>query len=160
VRRVDIPDQPDQRATSSPPADLVKSTRERAAIRARIGFPNFTSEAVMRVGPGIGARPSAPVNWIKLMLPIVAEKPVTGLQRIAAAADYGTLGFSSLPFTEWSFASLDLTVQITRPPVGPWIGVLSEPLAQRTGVGLADAELHDADGRLGRSMATLLIEPR
>jgi hypothetical protein len=161
VRQVEIPDQPDNRAGSAPPADLVKTDRERAAILDQIGFPNFTSEAVvMQAGSSIPARPDLSIHWIKLMVPIVAGKPLTGIERIAVAADYGTLGFSALPFTEWSFASLDLTVQVTRPPVGPWVGVVSDPLAQRTGVGLAEAELHDVDGRIGRSTATLLIEPR
>jgi hypothetical protein len=161
VREVDIPDQPDHRVGPAPPADLVKTDRERTAILDQIGFPNFTSDAVvMQAGSGSPDRPDRSIHWIKLMLPVMAGKPLTGIERIAVAADYGTVGFSSLPFTEWSFASLDLTVQVTRPPRGEWIGVVSDPLAQRTGVGLADAEVHDERGRLGRSTATLLIEPR
>jgi hypothetical protein len=161
LTQVDIPDQPESRVGTAPPPDLVKTDRARAAILDQIGFPNFTSDAVvMQAGSSISARPGSSIHWLKLMLPIVAGKPLTGLERIAVAADYGTLGFSALPFTEWSFASLDLTVQVTRPPVGTWIGIVSDPVAQRTGVGLADAELHDADGRLGRSLATLLVEPR
>jgi hypothetical protein len=161
LTQVDIPDQPESRVEPAPAPDLVKTDRERAAILDQIGFPNFTSDAVVvQAGSSILARPGFSINWIKLMVPIVAGKPLTGLERIAVAADYGTLGFSSLPFTKWSFASLDLTVQVTRPAAGPWIGIVSDPLAQQTGVGLADAELHDAKGRLGRSMATLLIEPR
>lgn len=161
VRLVAIPDQPGERLASPPPVELVKTDRERSAILDQIGFPNFTSDAVvMQAGPTVGARPGHALHWIKLLLPVVAGKPLSGLERIAVAADYGTLGFRSLPFTEWSFASLDLTVQVTRPPVGPWIGIVSDPLAQQSGVGLADAELHDGDGRFGRSMATLLIEPR
>jgi hypothetical protein len=161
VRQVDIPDQPDTRLGVAPAADLLTTDRERSAVLAQIGFPNFTSDAVvMQTGAAIPTRPGFSLHWIKLVLPVVAGEPLTGLQRIAVAADYGTLGFSSLPFMQWSFASLDLTVAVTRPPVGPWIGIVSDPVAHQTGVGLADAELHDADGRLGRSLATLLVEPR
>jgi hypothetical protein len=161
VRKVEIPDQPESRVGTAPGADVVTSDRERAVMLDQIGFPNFTSDAVvMQPGSSLPTRPGHSIHWLRLMLPVVAGRPLTGLQRIAVAADYGTIGFSALPFTAWSFASLDLTVQVTRPPVGPWIGIVSDPLAQRSGVGLADAELYDADGRLGRSTATLLIEPR
>jgi hypothetical protein len=74
VMEADIPDQPDSRAGSAPAADLVKTDRERAAILDEIGFPNFTSDAVvMQAGSSIPARPGYSMNWIKLMLPIVAE---------------------------------------------------------------------------------------
>jgi acyl-CoA thioesterase len=69
-------------------------------------------------------------------------------------------GFPSLPFEDWSFMSLDLTVQLTRQPDGEWIAVTSDSLASRTGIGLGDAELYDATGRIGRAVATLLVEPR
>jgi hypothetical protein len=161
LREVDIPDQPRNRLGPAPAEDLLKTDRERTAILNQIGFPNFTSDAVvMQVAPSSPGRPDVSVNWIKLLLPVVGGEPLTGLQRIAVAADYGTLGFGALPFTEWSFASLDLTIQVTRPPVGPWVGVVSDPLAQRSGIGLADAELHDVEGRIGRSTATLLLDPR
>ena len=35
-------------------------------------------------------------------------------QCVSAAADYANGGFPSLPFEEWSFMSVDLTVQLTR----------------------------------------------
>jgi acyl-CoA thioesterase len=56
--------------------------------------------------------------------------------------------------------SLDLTVQLTRKPDGEWIAVTSDSLASRTGIGLGDAELYDTTGRIGRAVATLLVEPR
>ena len=82
------------------------------------------------------------------------------MQRATAAADYANGGFTALPFEEWSFVSLDLTVQLTRQPEGEWVGVTCDSLAASTGIGLGDAELHDTDGRIGRSTATLLVERR
>jgi len=56
--------------------------------------------------------------------------------------------------------SVDLTVQLTRPPVGEWIAIACSAFAQPTGVGMGDVELHDGAGRVGQSTSTLLVEPR
>jgi acyl-CoA thioesterase len=54
--------------------------------------------------------------------------------------------------------SLDLSVQLTRQPNGEWIGLTSDSLASRTGIGLGEAELYDTTGKIGRAVATLLVE--
>jgi hypothetical protein len=131
---------------------------------------SFVSHAVItrtaqRVESGVGSRredggDAGHVFWLKLLLPVVAEEAMTPMQRVFAAADYANGGFPSLPFEKWSFMSLDLTVQLTRAPAGEWVGVTSDSLASTTGVGLGDAELYDVNGRIGRAVATLLVEPR
>jgi Thioesterase-like superfamily len=98
--------------------------------------------------------------WINLRLPVVAGEPITPLQRVTAAADYANGGFATLRFEEWSFRSLDLTVQMAREPQGEWIGVTVDSLAGTTAIGLGDSELYDTDGRIGRSVASILVEPR
>jgi hypothetical protein len=133
----------------------------REAIVKRVGFPSFVSHAVATHRPRLPASHPAPfAYWIKLLLPVVAGEPITPIQRITTAADYANGGFATLPFEEWSFVTLDLTVQLAREPLGEWVAVTVDSLASSTGAGLGDAELYDTEGRIGRSVATLLVESR
>jgi len=158
--RVALPPQPDRRLEFPASTEPQSSDDVRAAIAERIGYTSFVSHAVdtrnARRKDGYGER----VYWLKLLLPVIAGEAITAIQRVTAAADYANGGFPSLPFEKWSFMSLDLTVQLTREPHGEWIAVTSDSLAAATGIGLGDAELHDVNGRIGRAVATLLVEPR
>jgi Thioesterase-like superfamily len=144
------------------PPDLEDETdRHRVAIAERVGYPSFVSHAVSTRKKRLqGRHAGAFVYWLKLLVPVVEGGEITPIQRVCAAADYANGGFTALPFEEWSFMSLDLTVQLVRPPVGDWIAVTNDSLAETTGIGLGDAELYDRDGRIGRSTSTLLVERR
>jgi hypothetical protein len=45
-------------------------------------------------------------------------------------------------------------------PAGEWIGLDAVTWPSDTGVGYAEAALYDADGRIGRSVQTLLLDRR
>jgi len=158
---LDLPPQPERRL--DPPHDLDQREPDeyRAAIVKRVGYPSFVSHAVaMRSQRVDGARPGVFVNWLKLLLPVLPEQSISPTQAVSAAADYANGGFAALPFEEWSFVTLDLTLQLIRVPQGGWVAVTSDSVAESTGIGLGDAELHDIHGRIGRSTATLLVERR
>jgi hypothetical protein len=145
------------------PDELQETTEQqhREYIVTRVGFPSFVSHAVATHRTRLPDWHPAPfAYWIKLLLPVVAGEPITPLQRITAAADYANGGFATLSFEEWSFRSLDLTVQMSREPQGEWIGVTVDSLAGTTAIGLGDSELYDTEGRIGRSVASILVEPR
>ena len=159
--QVDLPPQPERRldlpgSREGEPAGELRA----AAIAERIGYVSFVSHAVTTRTARRGGSDAGHVFWLKLLLPVIAGEAISPIQRVAAAADYANGGFPSLPFETWSFMSLDLTLQLTRPPQGEWIAVTCDSLAAPTGIGLGDAELYDVDGRIGRAAATLLVEPR
>lgn len=127
---------------------------------AMIGWESFDSLAMTThwepTGPGDPA-----LVWLRLLLPIVAGEPTSGTQLAVAAADYGTAGVTGrLPFLDWSYMNADLTVGLSRPPVGDWIGMACTGIVQATGTGIALGEIHDAAGRLGQSAQSLLVEAR
>lgn len=158
---IDVPDSAEEPLPGPPDGGETDPRLEQAAIVKRVGYPSFVSHAVaMRVTTTMVNQRTMPVTWLNLLVPVVSGEPLTGVQRAVVAADYANGGFANMSFKRWSFMSLDLTVQLVRTPVGPWIGVACDPLAQDTGVGLGDAELHDSRGRIGRATTTLLIEPR
>jgi hypothetical protein len=102
--------------------------------------------------------------WIRLLVPVVADEVPTGVQRAAAAADFGNGVSGGLPFERFTFINPDLTVHLLRPPVGEWIGMRTashygSPTVS-SGAGFAESALYDADGRLGRSVQSLILDAR
>lgn len=102
--------------------------------------------------------------WIRLATVLVAGEAPSGVQRAAAAADFGNGVTSAIDYERYLFINPDLTVHLARPPVGEWIGMASHSRygteTASTGAGFAESELYDANGRVGRSVQSLFVEPR
>jgi hypothetical protein len=144
-----------------PDIDESRLPGRREKIVGNVGYPSFVSHAItMKFASGDFQTVGTTTTWMRLEVPVIAGEAATGVQRAAAAADYGNGGMAQLPYDQWSFKSVDLTVQLTREPVGEWIAIVCSPIAQASGVGMGDAELHDRAGRLGQSTSSLIIEPR
>lgn len=130
-----------------------------ATFAAAVEGPMFHSHAVEHrfvtghmgvLGPGS--------DWIRLRVPVLAGEATSPLQRVAAAADFGNGVSGSLPHP-WMFINPDLTVTLYRLPVGEWVCLDSVSRFGPAGVGSAESELWDEQGRLGRSIQNLLVEP-
>lgn len=137
--------------------DLDRPNRHAART---VGWPNFDSLAMASFRePNSG--PGFLKLWLRLVIPIVAGEMITGTQRAVAAGDYASGGTSErLPFDEWSYMNADLTVGLSRPVRGEWIGMSCEGIVQPTGTGLSIGAIHDSDGRLGQSAQSLVVEAR
>ena len=102
--------------------------------------------------------------WIRLLVPVVADEVPSGAQRAVAAADFGNGVSSGLPFDRYTFINPDLTVHLLRPPVGEWIGMRTAShygtATASSGAGFAESALYDTDGRLGRSVQSLIVDER
>jgi hypothetical protein len=80
------------------------------------------------------------------------------MMRLAAASDYGNGLSWSLPRGEWLFINPDLSVHVTRPPVGEWVALASVTHPTNLGVGLAESAMYDGQGRVGRAVQSLLLD--
>jgi Thioesterase-like superfamily len=98
--------------------------------------------------------------WFRLRRPVVGGEEPSGLQRAAAAADFGNGVSSVLPYDRWIFVNPDLTVHLARPPQGEWIALDANTLVSDEGTAIAEATLYDSAGRLGRSVQSLILERR
>jgi hypothetical protein len=102
--------------------------------------------------------------WIRLLVPLVPGEEPSGAQRAAAAADFGNGVSGGLPYDRYTYINPDLTVHLMRPPVGEWIGMRSASYYGTangsSGAGFAESALFDADGRLGRSVQSLILDER
>lgn len=98
--------------------------------------------------------------WIRLLVPVIAEETPTGAQRAAAAADFGNGVSNVLPWDQYLFINPDLTVHLSRPPEGEWIGMSTVTHATGIGIGMAESALFDETGPMGRSVQSLYLDTR
>lgn len=113
-----------------------------------------------RVARGAWAEPGPATDWIRLRYPVVPDEVPSPLVRVAAVADFGNGISTVLPFERYTFINADLTVHLDRLPVGEWVCLDAVTLVGEGGVGMAESALYDRQGRIGRAVQSLLIEPR
>ncbi|HSZ37835.1 MAG TPA: thioesterase family protein [Acidimicrobiales bacterium] len=127
----------------SPPAELALLPENRT------GWVGFESRAMEL--HTIGDANRSMLGWFGLRTPVLVDRPLTGLPRVLAAADY-TSGVMSrrLSMKQWTFASLDLTVNLTRPPEGEWVGVRADrAVVGDDGSAVSGSTLFDRRGDIG-----------
>jgi Thioesterase-like superfamily len=122
--------------------------------------PAFHSTGVaMRfvAGSFSGAGPST--VWIRLLHPVVDDEPPSPLMRVVAAADFGNGVSAELNWHESLFINCELTVHVQRDLAGEWVGLDARTFLDPHGAGFAESAIHDVQGRLGRSVQSLLVQP-
>jgi hypothetical protein len=98
--------------------------------------------------------------WFRLYRPVVDDEKPSGLQRLAAAADFGNGLSWELPFARWVYLNADLSMHLSRPAEGEWMALHATTLVGDEGAAMAESLLYDESGRLGRAVQSLLIERR
>jgi len=98
--------------------------------------------------------------WFRLRCPVVLGEEPSPWQRVAAASDFGNGVSAELEFGSSSFLNPDLTVYVHRPPVGEWICLEARTRFGTPGIGAAESALWDEQGRIGRSLQSLVVEIR
>ncbi len=98
--------------------------------------------------------------WIRLLVPVISGEEPSGPQRAAAAADFGNGVSNVLPWDDYLFINPDLTVHLSRPPQGEWIGMSTVTHATGRGIGMAESALCDEQGPVGRSIQSLFLDRR
>lgn len=140
------------------------SGRTIEAAWGREGGPAFHTDACEHRFVEGGWDVLGPVSvWIRLTRPVVAGETPSGLQRTAAAADFGNGVSRGLDADQVTFINPDLTIHLLRPVTGEWIGMRSASYyggRTSSGAGLAESALYDQTGRVGRSVQSLLLEAR
>jgi acyl-Coa thioesterase superfamily protein/acyl-CoA thioesterase superfamily protein len=98
--------------------------------------------------------------WTRLTVPVVAGEEPSAMQRTAAAADFGNGVSRIVDFETHMFINPDLTVSLSRVPVGEWIGFDVVSRLSPDGYGQAESLIFDPAGPVGRSVQSLLVERR
>jgi hypothetical protein len=160
IRRADVV-VPAPPADEPPPPSTSVDAATRGAVSTAVDHDGFHNVGVEhRFVRGRFEDTGPATDWIRLRGPVVDDEPVSPFQRVLAAADFGN-GVSRLTdFDTTLFINPDLTVYLHRLPVGEWVCLDAVSRLEGHGIGLAESALWDEDGPLGRSLQSLLVEPR
>ncbi len=103
------------------------------------------------VGPGPADQ------WIRLLGPVVEGEEPSPLQRVLAAADFGS-GVSAIFDGESGVGLInaDITVALHRPLIGEWVRLRAVTRVGPFGVGLCTTILSDEHGPMGTAIQSLL----
>ena len=97
---------------------------------------------------------------IRASLPVLEGEELTPLQRALAAADFPNGVSLRLDPARYLSINPDVTVHLHREPDGEWIHLDARTFTSPDGTGVAEGLLSDREGRFGRSMQSLILEPR
>lgn len=124
------------------------------------GEPAFGQSVEVRYDPsGSQGQGGATILWMRTRVPLLADEEPSGFQRICPLADCGN-GISWNEYLDRVlFVNADLHLSLHREPEGDWFCSIARSHWQPDGTGIADAELYDRGGPVGRAVQNLLLEP-
>ena len=122
--------------------------------------PGFNSTMEIRYDPASSPGEGGPTTvWMRTSVAILDGEEASPFQKICPLADCG----NGLSYNEYLdrvlFPNADLTVSLHRDPAGDWFGSRSISHWASSGIGLADAELFDVRGPVGRATQNLVLSP-
>jgi hypothetical protein len=113
-----------------------------------------------RFASGSFNSPGPAAAWTRPCVPLVAGEPITPLQHLLVMTDAASGISAALDWSAATFANVEFTVSLLRPPRGEWLGMDATTHLGGGGAAQCFAALHDADGMVGRSAHALFVEPR
>lgn len=121
--------------------------------------PSFRGDGVsVKYPSNQNSEPGPTIAWLRTV-PLLEEETPSPFQKICPLADCGNAFSRNAEAAEINFMNPDLTLLLHRDPVGDWLGTNAVSHWQPNGIGMADAELFDSEGCVGRAMQTLLLRP-
>jgi Thioesterase-like superfamily len=135
------------------PADSVEDP-------AQFSNSPFVTGMQLRAARGRFGVPGPGAIWYRVVRPPVEGEAISQAVRAVVAADFCNGTSASLDFRRWLFLNADLTVSMTREPVGEWILLDAESWIGPDGGGLAMARLADERGYFGQAVQSLVVEKR
>jgi hypothetical protein len=152
-----LPDDLDGHPLPKAPKTPADSTVQRMPFNRRLAGYADLVETRVASGAFFQGRCAA---WFRLQRPLVDDEAPSGYQRVAVAADSGNGISSVLDLTRFIFVNADLTINLLRRPLGEWICVDARTLLAPNGCGLAESQLFDEVGLIGRATQSLAVRAR
>jgi hypothetical protein len=98
--------------------------------------------------------------WMRQRVPLLPGAVPSPLERVLIAADSGSGVSAAIDHRRETAVNPDLTVAVSRPLEGEWVGLDSVSTYEPNGIGLADTRICDARGTVGRVLQGLVLEER
>jgi hypothetical protein len=140
------------------PAGVAASTPGQAAFfRSDVAYHRALE---WRFATGDFNAPGPAVAWTRPECALVEGEPITPLQHLLVMTDAASGISAVLDWSTATFANVDLSVALHRPPRGEWLGMDATTVLGDSGAAQCSAVLFDEDGAIGRSTQSLFVEPR
>lgn len=131
------------------------------------GRPSFWSEDTAyidalewRFAHGHFDSPGPAACWTRMLATLLPGRPASPLEHLLVMGDAASGISAVLDWSAWTFANVDLSVALERPPEGEWLGMEGVTRLGDRGAGVCSGAFFDAGGRVGSSSQALLIAPR
>jgi hypothetical protein len=100
-------------------------------------------------------------TWVRLDAEVVAGEPTSPTAAMAFAFDFANLIGLAMDAPPMVMINPDVTAQVLRSPVGPWIAVTGDTrFSAASGRGVSAATLSDLDGVFAAATTSQLLQPR
>jgi len=148
---------PEQQIPAWPEDAVVRGPEDVAETDFSFGGVDFVQNFTMLRDE---REPGRTVGWMKLNVPFVEGEVTSPMVFAAAVADMIPSAGRVMDFEKFLSVNPDLSMHFHRQPEGEWIGHTALVRVSPLGFGQTDAELFDESGAIGRSLKSLLIDPR
>jgi hypothetical protein len=149
-----VPAVPDRRAPPRLPA-----AQEQTSL-GDIPFFGYGRALEWRFVEGAFTEMGPATVYTRPLLPLIDGEPLSALGRLLLMVDSANGVSAALPFGEFLFVPVELTVSVRRDPATEWIGMRAETTIEADGLGQTRAELFDEEGYIGSAVQTLFVGPR
>ena len=102
-------------------------------------------------------QPGPAACWTRLRVPLVAGEAATPLEHLLVMSDAASGISAALDWTRYSFANVDFSVVLERPPATEWLAMDARTVIGDRGAGVCTGTLSDEHGRVGVSTQALFV---
>lgn len=96
--------------------------------------------------------------WMRTRVSVLPGETPSPIQRVVVAADSGNGISVALDLAKYTFVNPDLTVVLGREPESEWIALHAKTTIGPDGIGIADTQIFDERGVVGRGLQSLIVE--
>lgn len=122
--------------------------------------PGFNCDAVeLRPIRGTTEDEGPGLIWVRLRHPVVAGDPTSPTLAMMALSDFGIAVGWQRSRSGADLINADVTLQLNRPPIGPWVLFASRVHHSPAGYAFCETVLGDDAGLFGRVLQSLLQAP-
>jgi len=104
--------------------------------------------------------PGPAACWTRMNVDLLPGRPASPLEHLLVMGDAASGISAVLDWSTWTFANVDFSVALERPPDGEWLGMDGVTRPGDRGAGVCSGVFFDAAGRVGSSSQILLLAPR
>ncbi|WP_433301993.1 thioesterase family protein [Actinoplanes sp. CA-030573] len=98
--------------------------------------------------------------WTRVTMPLIDGVELDGQDRALIVADSANGLSAELPVDKWLSIPPTMTTTLLRPATGDWVHMACRTILSDDGLGLAEAEVSDFDGKIGHVAQPLLVRAR